>query len=369
MPFWTFIWTAIVRIWTWLADLLDDAISIVVLVCGGRDALQQQSFDLADLKVIGKGQCGQIWTRVGSGLVIKTNNPGKEDQLWNDCCMHQVIEEAIRMTNLHRVIRNPQFGYWARLTDGFWDDVPEDIKPDIEYRYGLVSSRIEPVTEGLRRDIVEAFAPSSAIKRTILADPDNRDCLVRLYLGRREKGLDKQAFRLRNFDLSVNEMEELQLNTSEFAIDMAITLAILHWSARVDANDVEFVLDRNPILDMPASAMDCNNSNKDNAGFLCQDITLGKRHNVMWLLDFDQCKRFTDDNAGVKQLMQSFYFNDPYYPRPQANDINDVALWATFRDNYLQASGLLTDSLMPDRFIEAVEAEERRRRAGGSIFH
>jgi len=287
-PFlWTSISTAIIGIWRWLADSLDDALSIVVLVCCERDTVQEQTRDLPDVRVIGKGQCGEIWTRVGSGLVTKTNNPGKEDQLWNDSCMHRLIEDTMRTTptNLQCDINIPKFDMLVNLTEGFWNDAPEHIRPDIKSKYGLVSSRIKPITENLRRHIVEAFAPSSANKRAILTEWENQDCLVRLYLGRRGKRFNRQAFRLRNFDLMANEMEELQLDTSNFATVMGKTLAILHWSARVDANDVEFVLGRNPDLKMPASATDCNDSNK---GDPCDDTTVECR-NVMWLLDFDQC--------------------------------------------------------------------------------
>ncbi|KAI1613313.1 zinc finger protein-domain-containing protein [Exophiala viscosa] len=364
---WTSITIAIIGTSRWVVHLFHDAVSIAILVCCGRDTLQQRTPGLSEPRAIGKGQCGEIWTRVGSVVVTKTNNPGKEDQLWNDSCMHRLIEETMRTTptSLQRDINIPKFEMLASLTHKFWNDVPEHIRPNIKPKYGLVSSRIRPVTEALRRDIVKAFAPSSANKRSALTELENQDCLVRLYLGRREKRFDRQAFRLRNFDLMVNEMEELQLDTSKFAAIMGKTLSILHWSAHVDADDVEFVLGRSPTLKMRASATDCNDSNKDD---VCQDFTSDERHNVIWLLDFDQCKSLDDNDAGIKQLMQSFYFNDPYYPRPEANHPNDVALWATFRDNYLEASGLLTAIMMPARFIEAVETEARRRKAGGSIF-
>jgi hypothetical protein len=50
------------------------------------------------------------------------------------------------------------------------------------------------------------------------------------------------AFSLRNFCLFLDQIEDLALDPSEYAEAMADALAIMHWSAGIDANDVEFVL-------------------------------------------------------------------------------------------------------------------------------
>ena len=81
-------------------------------------------------------------------------------------------------------------------------------------------------------------------RRGFLNRDDNRNCLFRIYLGRRATNRTRPAsrFGLRNFPLHVNEVEELKLDTAMCARMMAQTLAILHWAAEIDANDVEFVL-------------------------------------------------------------------------------------------------------------------------------
>ena len=69
------------------------------------------------------------------------------------------------------------------------------------------------------------------------------------------------TFRLRNFDMTVNEMEFLRLDTGLYAETMARTLAIIHWKAKLDANDVEFVFGAAPKIRMRATAAELEASN------------------------------------------------------------------------------------------------------------
>jgi hypothetical protein len=83
-------------------------------------------------------------------------------------------------------------------------------------------------------------------KDYFLSCPENKDCLVRLYLGWRAKQSASSHFNLRNFDLMVNEMEELKLDTHSFA----------HWKAKIDVDDVEFVPGRAPVFHLLPTAAD-----------------------------------------------------------------------------------------------------------------
>ena len=97
---------------------------------------------------------------------------------------------------------------------------------------------------------------------------------------------------------------------------MAETLAILYWKARIDANDVEFVLAPPPKL----------NHSKRFEEPLAYDAVI-KSHNlgehVLWILDFDCCKPISLDEKGVDQAVTALYKNDPYYPRPKRSDLGD----------------------------------------------
>jgi hypothetical protein len=56
-------------------------------------------------------------------------------------------------------------------------------------------------------------------------------------------------------------------------------------------------------------------------------LDIRRRSIPIWLLDFNQCKSFSEDAAGLKQLTEGFYFNDEHYPRPKNTDPKDEALW------------------------------------------
>lgn len=67
-------------------------------------------------------------------------------------------------------------------------------------------------------------------KQEILGHPRNKHCLIRPYLGLRDPTLRlrRDYFTLYNFDLAVNEMEQLGLDVRGHARIMADALAILH---------------------------------------------------------------------------------------------------------------------------------------------
>jgi hypothetical protein len=39
----------------------------------------------------------------------------------------------------------------------------------------------------------------------------------------------------------------------------------------------------------------------------------------MWLLGFNRCQDMTMDESGVNQAVDTYFVNDPYYPRPPTN--------------------------------------------------
>lgn len=209
----------------------------------------------------------------------------------------------------------------------FWDQYLSLFPQGYKEEYGLISSRIFPLPLPVQEAIVDELAPRSikTAKASFLQDPANKDCLVRLYLGRRTERTG--TFKMRNFDMAVNEMEHLGLDTRMYAIAMAKTLAIMHWKAGLDANDVEIVLGSSPQVKMTATLSDYESITKDDPMFLEQEFDLEHRSVGIWLLDFDQCQEFSQDDQGLQQLVRGFFWNDPYYPRPHAKDTRDHTLW------------------------------------------
>ncbi len=321
------------------------------------------------VKEIGRGQCGTVYTEAAIHEVFKVNNPGKLDQLWNDCCMHKQVEEAFQQTTfeLRENINLPRILAWHTPSSGStlpaWRETfPEAAQPE----YGLVSSRIDPIPDKMVYTLVVRLGLYDKIPGG-LSNMRTQYCLLRLYLGRRGERHATRSISLRNFDLLVNEMETMEFDTMKFAQTIAKALALLHWQANVDGNDVEFVLGRTPRFAMAPTAADLRATDTNSAGVLFGP-SLGQDGVAVWLLDFDQCQTFPHDEAGLQQLVRSFFFNDPYYPRPHAEDPKDVALWETLKNSYLQTSAALTQCQMPEPFIEAVEVEGAKRKAGGSIF-
>ncbi|KAH0846503.1 hypothetical protein AYO21_10144 [Fonsecaea monophora] len=323
-------------------------------------------------KQVGKGQCGAVWALMD--LVLKASNEVRRDQLWKDSCNHRRAEVAVQQApwEFRPDINIPRWISLVQPSDGtFWSEFGGWFPQDFQPTCGVLSTRVHGLPAHVREAIVDLFAPESikAIKTDFLANPENQDCLIRLYLGRRaERSAFSAAFRLRDFELKVNEMEFLQLDTSTWARAMAQMLAVLHWRAQIDANGVEFVLGKTPHVEAEQTAIrlesrSCNLANVSNIiRFECHRRSIG-----IWLLDFNQCRTFSESPAGVRQLQRAFYLSDPYYPSPVSTHPNDMTLWDTFKAAYLEASASLTESEMPELFIEAVEEEGQRRGAEGSL--
>jgi hypothetical protein len=149
-------------------------------------------------------------------------------------------------------------------------------------------------------------------------------------LGRRiDSGSSSRSTRffiLRNVQLHVDQLEAPGLDVKAYAETMAEALAIMHWRAGVDANDVEFVL-APPRLSFSTSTSPTPSFHSD---FLGQ--------HTMWILDFDRVKTITIYKAGVEQACAAFYKNDRFCPRPSGREAADVMLWAVFKECFLEAS-------------------------------
>jgi len=298
---------------------------------------------------IGEGQCGIIFPLKGNQVIKIPKSPQKHQQLCQDATVHRKVREAFRKapSSLRQDANVPIYYEWVSPeSDSFWDNFSQHIATDTVTKvpnYGLISQRIFPLPLSVRAAIVDSLCSKSIKKQkeTFLKQPENKDCLVRLYLGRRNDNSKTENVRLRNFPLHVNEMEYLKLDTTMYAVTMARALAVMHWTAGIDANDVEFVFGSSPANDTTAQSLS------------------------IWLLDFNQCKEFEHNPQGLKQLVDGFWWNDPYYPRP-----NDKTLWKTFKDAYLEASDELSEGHMARDFIDAVEKTGAKRSGGlfGRVF-
>ena len=128
-------------------------------------------------------------------------------------------------------------------------------------------------------------------------------------------------------------MTDLGLDIENFACFIADALALMHWIIKVDARDVEFVLGSTLIESHfrgPSYSTLSNLPKNTSAIQEGKDLTFYKRKIQLWMLDFDQCKPITMDEAGVDQAVEAFCINDPYFPRSHIY----LELWKAFSGRY-----------------------------------
>jgi hypothetical protein len=158
-------------------------------------------------------------------------------------------------------------------------------------------------------------------------------------------------------------MEEIGIPEGDimaYSRTMADTLAFMHWVARNDGNDIEFV------LAAPNSISGGGFGRKRT-----WNNALGPHE--IWMLDFDLARPMTMDEQGVRQAVEAFWKNDPFCPRPNKHS----SIWKAFREQYLStskehilATGLrdrLQDTL-PGQFIRLVEESPRANTVNNRII-
>ena len=320
-----------------------------------------------NLRVIGLGSCGTVFEIPGTGLAFKKGT--WELDIWNDFCLTNKFHNAINQvrTSLQEAFpestipRTPLcHEYHAVNDDTFWSANLQRFPASHRNKQPFFTvDRILPLPEQTRMDLIEEyFDQDESIQQEAKEDRDNEDCLVRIYLGDRES--DRQQSEvydtLRNFPLRLNMMEQLELEVSELANEMAIGLAIMHWQAQVDGMDVEFVLGSSATWDSERP----NGYDDDLAPPHTVKATNFNRRAVhVWMLDFDKATTIElKENDVDKKLVPAFLGNDPYYPRRQV----DEELWDEFCRSYLKASEIIlrrkgVDELvlrLPQRFLHEV---------------
>lgn len=334
-------------------------------------------------RAIGAGTCGKVFELAGTTTVFKLANTVDDSGLWNDYKMHARVAEAFSNAPSIHGLRIPNIYYYITASDEEWwaeqkDDFPEEY--GIEPRSVLCTERILPLPKQTRDNLINAFCPEN-IKDAARAAPANKDCLARVYLGKREEKRIKplSVFSLRNFNLNLDRIERVGMqDTENIANLMGRGLAIMHWKAGIDADDVEFVLGSTPtypikslsyheIASLPDTPQSTGRGETNNPA------NFKRRATQLWLLDFNKCKDITRDEAGVKQAIRSFFRNDPYFPRPCAEaDTAGAKLWEQFVEGYLDTSNTVLqgendDEIkdLPQHFIRecVVEQEAEKRLA------
>ncbi|KAK4130715.1 hypothetical protein BT67DRAFT_489477 [Trichocladium antarcticum] len=326
---------------------------------------------------IGAGSISSVWSSQHPSLskfVIKREDVPGQGSLENEFATNQHVVAAL--VQYGNQVSAPKFSipisfhYFAA-----GENVSDLLIPRFPPLYGdcnsLVSEKIPGWSFFARYELVETFVPPG-IQDTVRNDSRNQHCLVRPYLGRRKTDLEDPStrgevgphllppprfFTLRNMVLHVDQFEMLDLEVTRYTVAMAEALAFLLWSARIDAEGVEFVLAHprpfgNFVSLQPEAEIIHSNRMGDH---------------VLWVLDFDRCRRLSMDARGVIHAAECFLRNDPYFPRPRRENVRDQTLWSIFRDRFLfESERILADENdlvreLPWLFMKRISDEVLRR--------
>ncbi|KAK1829300.1 zinc finger protein [Podospora conica] len=333
---------------------------------------------------IGFGQCGLVFTKPGSGHVVKVARPHFSDGLWNDLLSHSRLFKALSFHDTGCAIPRV-YSYVNRNNTSWWHanaSLPSHDNFPLPSE-ALVTQRIPPLPKTTRHVLIDRFCPEG-LRTAAKESPLNIDCLARIYLGRRRTpgAPPTPNFSLRNFNFCLDQMLELGLQVEDYAREIATCLAIVHWQARMDGFDIEFVLGSDvelsytthvtQSLGMDVEQLEQLPKHSDIDVLQRQDFQ--KRVARLWVLDFNLCNRFPMDDAFIveheeevlTQLVHAFFENDPYYPLPLMEMDGDRQLWSVFRQEYeRKAAEVLgtSDALrhLPMKFMDAcVEREQKK---------
>lgn len=299
-----------------------------------------------ELRIIGLGSCGTVFEIPGSELAYKKGT--SESGIWTDFCLTNRVYNAVQnvQTKMQEAFpfstipKTPLcHDYHSADDENFWSKNLQRFPPGRRTKQPLFKvDRILPLPQKVREGLIELyFDEDEKAQQEAKDDQDNKDCLVRIYLGERESMRQRSDVydTLRNFPLRLNMMEDLDLEVSELANEMAIGLAMLHWQAQVDGMDVEFVLGSSATRGRENITAYDDISAPPHTVEL---INFKRRALHLWMFDFDKATtiELTKEDV-ITKLVPAFLGNDPYYPMPQV----DKELWDEFCGTYLKASEVI----------------------------
>lgn len=326
----------------------------------------------ANFREIGTGSIGRVYEQAGTVYVLKVGITDERDlRIWNNYLQHLKIAEGFAECPVGVNVVEVPHCYWYTTADEsneFWrNSLRKFPQTPHDRRIGPVYclERIFPVPKIIREKLIELYCAPELAEQAH-TNTKNKDCLMRVLLGKRRPGPPGRFFNLRNFRLFLNQMEDMDLDVVEYAHAMADTMAILHWKVKVDGNDIEFVLGSSP-TEMQTVRRDVKTFDTDPTQPVStyEHVTNNqanfKRRTVkLWVIDFDACHDLPVNSSGnvteggIQSMIKAFQENDPYCPRPHREVESDNKLWDTFAKRYIQ-TGSLFDPDGPAKFVQGVE--------------
>ena len=298
------------------------------------------------VKQIGAGVCAEVFTKVGSGRVMKRQLNATSKDLQIDCKMHVEVLAAfqVQIGKTVQVFVPAVHDFITTQNTKWWQTDGASLPPTPERRPVLITERIYPLPQIIRLHLIETFCDPKQ-KLEAIQNPDNQDALARVYLGMRSaRGVYPPDFSLRNFQLDVEKLDFLGASVLNLAGLMGEAMAIIHWQARIDGRDIEFVLGSAP-------------ATTERKIWTSNDLdtelvhTAQRRLVKLWVLDFNQCSELKKGAAGVEQAAAALVENDPYFPK--SNSKQNPQLWEAFETKYLARAEQIFAKLSEDLTEEA----------------
>jgi hypothetical protein len=306
---------------------------------------------LQTTREIGRGLQATIFEQVGHELVVKkehVDNARTAKNLKNEFASHHLVYDSFQRYGppLDCKISIPRPIALATSDEGHtYKSINERLPKEHQTSSDLVQmERVLPLPKVIRRALIEKFYPfeggnaviDPATVQNVLNDLPNKHCLVRPYLGMRNKTYPREQFSLRNFILSLQSLTELNFDVQQLATTLGRAYAIMQWGAHVDGDDVEFVLGSSTTVG-PHSA----------GATSVQHRKIG-----LHMIDFGQCEK-VDMSSDAQVVYQAFkgamVTGDNAYFIP--NYRHTPGLFQEFCNAYAQAAKvIIQDQGLADKF-------------------
>ncbi|KIM47499.1 hypothetical protein M413DRAFT_6825 [Hebeloma cylindrosporum] len=203
-------------------------------------------------------------------------------------------------------------------------------------RAAYAMDQVLPIPLSIARNIRKLFYPEGQEKATV-------PCLCRLYFGKEIEttplgGRPSRFFNSSNFPLDVSRYtrimeaapDEYHLSVDDIVYGMGDMLGRLHWLGGYDGRDVEFVM----------------------GGASISGITV-------YTIDFNQLRPWSREKNEIHLLVEAFFINDPYYPRPRPEDARYQKFCLDYLEAYPKESKEATE--LAQSFLHAIETEQAKR--------
>ncbi|KAF2864819.1 hypothetical protein BDV95DRAFT_600206 [Massariosphaeria phaeospora] len=336
------------------------------------------------LRVIGRGTCGTIFSRIHSNDAIALKVGRDTQALENDVCLTDKVYSAcldaqrLLQKLFDKDIKIPRVPITCGFLDGLdseWCEMhgvrltdeneeaedEEETHDEEELEEDENESEDEEENEDERTNLskptsifaltrIPSISPSAyqALRRHYTPShppTDNGVCLIRPYLGLPNRDTLGQPENLWNLPMTLADFLQCGITWPEIfhiAQEMALGLATVHWGAGIDGMDMEFVLGgEQGWKPEGVYAPNVQVASKIESSAEHTRTSSPPLQTHLYILDFDKAQalpRPLSPNRTIQALFVAITCNDPYFPDPAAERGMEKQLWDVFKAAYLKAA-------------------------------